>query len=196
MKRTLAILALTGSLAMLSGGAAMATTYPPQPPGVGVSDGTITPGKALVFSGKGFKPGERVIVNVSPVGRAGSAPGITGSAPGLGGRSVPTKIMPVEITELETVADSEGNFSLPVTLSEAGVYTLTATGETSGLTHSATVTVVEAATPAATIKKNGGLAETGANSDLYLWGGIGAAALIAGATSVVVVRRKTAREAS
>jgi LPXTG-motif cell wall-anchored protein len=76
---------------------------------------------------------------------------------------------------------------------EAGTYTLTAVGETSGRTQSATVT---AASPqaASVSAAEDSLPETGAGANLYLWGGIGAAALLLGTTSVVIVRKKAKTE--
>lgn len=189
MKRTLAVLALTGSLAMLSGGAAMATTYPAPPPGVTVSDGTVAPGEEFTFSGTGFTPGEDVVVTVTDEGSGGG-----GGA--VGTRSISLKIvMPAEVATFAAVADAEGKFDLPIELSEEGVYTITATGETSGRTQSTVVTVA-AAEVSTTVTDNdteagGDLADTGADSNLLLWGGIGAVALIAGATSVVIVRRRS-----
>lgn len=184
MKRTLAVLALTGSLAMLGGGAAMATeTYPAPAVGVAVSDGTVVTGEAVTFSGSGFTPGEKVRITVT-------LNGTPGAAGGVGTRSVPTRIvLSTEVTALETVAAADGKFSVPVTLSEAGVYTLTATGETSGRTQSATVTVAAPQAQLASTSSNN-LAQTGADSSLYLWGGVGGAALIAGAASLVIVRKK------
>ena len=187
MKRTLAVLALTGSLAMISGGAAMATTYPAPPPGVAVSDGTVTPGAAVTFSGFGFTPGERVRITVT-------LNGLPGAAGGVGSRSVPTKIvLPAEALTLSVVADAEGKFSTPVTLLEAGTYTLTAVGEASGRTQSATVTAASTQGTVASAS-DGNLPETGADSNLYLWGGVGGAALALGIASVVIVRKKANAE--
>lgn len=192
MKRTLAVLALTGSLAMLSGGAAMATTYPAPPPGVTVSAGTVAPGEEFIFSGTGFTPGEEVDVTVTDEGTSGG-----GGA--VGARSVSLKItLPSEVATFTAVADAEGKFTLPITLSEPGVYTITATGQDSGRVQSTMITVAEDQTLTTTTTEKGtdadGLADTGADSNLLLWGGIGAVALIAGATSVIIVRKRAVEE--
>lgn len=93
------------------------------------------------------------------------------------------------IQSLNTVADSKGAFSVGITLSEAGVYTLTAVGATSGVTHTNTVTVL--APSAGPLQTNIGLADTGADSGLLLWSIVGAGALASGAGSVVLVRRRS-----
>jgi LPXTG-motif cell wall-anchored protein len=103
--------------------------------------------------------------------------------------------MAVEQT-FTTTADSNGNFSFPVSISEPGVYTLTATGQTSGVVVSATVTVVGNA-GAADLANTGGqpLANTGADASLLLWGAAGVAALGLGAGGVIVSRRRNAASA-
>lgn len=199
MKKTFAALALAGSIALIGSAPAMAATYPALPPQAAVSDGTVGPGETFVFRGQGFLAGERLIIRVTP----GQAPASNG-ANIAGSRSVAARINVVaEAQTLTTTADSQGAFALPITINEAGTYSLTATGETSGVTVGpVTVTVAASlantggATAGAPLANTGGLAKTGADSGLVLWTLVGAGALAAGATSVVVVRRRAKAEAA
>ncbi|WP_018761626.1 LPXTG cell wall anchor domain-containing protein [Arthrobacter sp. 135MFCol5.1] len=199
MKKTLAALALAGSIALIGSAPAMAATYPALPPQAAVSDGTVGPGETFVFRGQGFLAGEGLTITVTP----GQAPASNGA--GLG-RSVAVKIPVFQAPQtLSATADAQGAFSLPISISEAGTYSLTATGNTSGVTVGpVTVTVAASlantggaaagANGAAPLANTGGLANTGADSGLILWTLVGAGALAAGATSVVVVRRRAKAE--
>jgi len=187
MKKLIAAVALAAAVTLAGTAPALATTYPAPPPNAAVSDGTVGPGENFVFSGKGFLAGETLTITVTP----GSAPASTGaSIAGGASRAVPGVISLA--TTFTTTADSSGAFSFPVSISEPGVYTLTATGNTSGRTVSAAVTVT--GTPAGTGLANTGtgtaLANTGADSSLILWSLVGAGALAAGAASVITVRRR------
>jgi LPXTG-motif cell wall-anchored protein len=197
MKKTLAALALAGSIALVGSAPAMAATYPALPPQAAVSDGTVGPGESFVFRGQGFLAGEGLTITVTP----GQAPASNGA--GLG-RSVAVKIPVFQAPQtLSATADAQGAFSLPISISEAGTYSLTAKGNTSGVTVGP-VTVTVAASLANTggnaagapLANTGGLANTGADSGLILWTLVGAGALAAGATSVVVVRRRAKAEVS
>jgi len=196
MKKTLAALALAGSIALIGSAPAMAATYPALPPQAAVSDGTVGPGETFVFRGQGFLAGEGLTITVTP----GQAPASNGA--GLG-RSVAVKIPVFQAPQtLSATADAQGAFALPISISEAGTYSLTATGNTSGVTVGpVTVTVAAslantggAAAGSAPLANTGGLANTGADSGLILWTLVGAGALAAGATSVVVVRRRAKAE--
>lgn len=198
MKKTLAALALAGSLALI-GSPAVAAEYPALPPQAAVSDGVVGPGESFVFRGQGFLAGEPLIIRVTP----GQPPAANG-ANIAGSRSVATKI-PVFLApqELSATADAQGAFALPISISEAGTYSLTAEGVNSGVVVGP-VTVTVAASLANTGGNAGGaplastggtgLANTGADSGLVLWTLVGAGALAAGATSVVVVRRRAKAE--
>jgi LPXTG-motif cell wall-anchored protein len=112
--------------------------------------------------------------------------------------AVPAKInLPLAPQTFATTADANGNIAFPVSISEAGTYTLTATGA-SGHTVTSSVTVAGAAvgTGVSTSGTAAELADTGANSSMLLWSLVGAGALAAGATSVVVVRRRAKAEAA
>jgi LPXTG-motif cell wall-anchored protein len=195
MKKTLAALALAGSIALI-GSPAVAATYPALPPQAAVSDGTVGPGESFVFRGQGFLAGESLTITVTP----GNPPAASG-ANIAGGTSFSAKIPVFQAPQtLSAVADAQGAFSLPIAISEAGTYSLTATGNTSGVTVGpVTVTVAAslANTGGAPLANTGsGLANTGADSGLVLWTLVGAGALAAGATSVVVVRRRAKAEAA
>ncbi|TQJ33606.1 LPXTG cell wall anchor domain-containing protein [Arthrobacter sp. SLBN-122] len=203
MKKTFAALALAGSIALIGSAPAMAATYPALPPQAAVSDGTVGPGETFVFRGQGFLAGERLVIRVTP----GQAPASNG-ANIAGSRAVAARINVVaEAQTLTTTADAKGAFSLPIAINEAGTYSLTATGETSGVTVGPVTVTVAAAlantggsiagtTGGAPLANTGGLANTGADSGLVLWTLVGAGALAAGATSVVVVRRRAKADAA
>jgi LPXTG-motif cell wall-anchored protein len=182
----------------------MAANYPAPPANSAVSDGVVGPGESFTFSGRGFLAGERLIIRVTP----GARPASTGaSIAGGASRSVPSKIdVVLAAQEFSTTADANGAFAFPLTISESGVYTLTATGVTSGKVATQTVTVEGAAADLSNTGGNSGaglantggngLANTGADSSLVLWSLVGGGALVAGAASVVVVRRRANAEAS
>ncbi|MHA7303407.1 LPXTG cell wall anchor domain-containing protein [Pseudarthrobacter sp. MDT1-22] len=201
MKKTLAALALAGSLALVGTAPATAANYPPIPPQAAVSDGTVGPGEQFVFRGRGPFAGESLTIRVTP----GNPPAASGAT--FGGTSVVGKIS--VFTEAQTLAaqaDAQGNFSVPITIREAGTYLVTATGNTSGNTVGPVTVVVDPsfASNGAPLSNTGGgaalantgagLANTGADSGLILWTLVGAGALAAGAASVVVVRRRAKNE--
>lgn len=191
MKKTLAALALAGSIALIGSAPAMAANYPPLPPAAGVDDGTVVPGQTFIFTAQGFLPGETVTITITIT---------TSGAANTGGTAVSAKI-PVFQAPITAsgVADAQGKVSIPIALNEAGTYSILATGNTSGKTIGPVTVVVAAAlansggAPLATT--GGGLANTGADSGLVLWTLVGAGALAAGAASVVVVRRRAKTEA-
>ena len=192
MKKTLAAVALAGSIALIGSAPAMATTYPAPAPAAAVSDSTVAPGETFVFTGQGFLPGEAVTVTVTPV---------DGSAPAAGSQTVASKISVFTApSTLSAQADAQGKISVPIVINEAGTYSITARGNVSGVTVGPVIVKVAAAlanTAGAPLANTGsGLANTGADSGLVLWTLVGAGALAAGATSVVVVRRRAKAEAA
>jgi LPXTG-motif cell wall-anchored protein len=196
MKKTLAALALAGSVALIGSAPAMATTYPPIPPQAAVSDGTVGPGEQFIFRGRGPFVGETLTITVTP----GNPPAASG-ANIAGGTSFSAKIPVFQAQTFQTQADAQGNFSIPITITTAGTYSLTATGNVSGATVGPVTVVVDPAfassgAPLATTGGGAGLANTGADSGLVLWTIVGAGALAAGAASVVVVRRRAKTEAA
>ncbi|MFF1881310.1 LPXTG cell wall anchor domain-containing protein [Pseudarthrobacter sp. NPDC058196] len=197
MKKTLAALALAGSIALVGSAPAMAATYPALPPAAGVSDGTVAPGETFVFTAQGFLPNETVTITITVV---------TTGAANAGGTAVSAKIPVYQAPQtLTATADAQGKISVPLAISEAGTYSVTAKGNTSGVTVGPVVVKVGASlantgnvatgtTGGAPLANTGGLANTGADSGLILWTLVGAGALAAGATSVVVVRRRVKAE--
>lgn len=194
MKKTASALVLAGSLAFFGGGAANAVQNYPAPPPGGVNDATVAPGATVTFGGTGFTPGEPIRVDVD----YGNAPVVI---PGTGVNGV--IIMAELINSFTTNADAQGVFSTPVTLGEAGTYTLTATGLASGKTVTSGVSVDPAfandgsGSGDGSGTGNGGsgdadLADTGADSAMLLWGAAGIVAVGAGVASVAAARRKNA----
>ena len=195
MKKTLASLALAGSIALIGSAPAMATTYPAIPPQAAVSDGTVGPGEQFIFRGRGPFRGESLTITVTP----GNPPAASGA--NISGRSVSAKIPVFQAQTFQSQADAEGNFSVPLTISTAGTYLLTATGNLTGATVGPVTVVVDPAFASSGALANTGgggaaLANTGADSGLVLWTLVGAGALAAGAASVVVVRRRAKTEAA
>jgi len=118
----------------------VATAYPADAvPAVAVDDVLFAPGDSVEFSGVGFTPGETVDVQVTY---------------GAGLRAGQVGIASLKLAKLTTVADSLGRFSTPITLTQVGTATITATGLTSGVVLSKTVTITA-----------DGLAYTGADGD-------------------------------
>jgi LPXTG-motif cell wall-anchored protein len=202
MKKTLAALALAGCLALVGTAPAIAANYPPIPPQAAVSDGTVGPGEQFIFRGRGPFAGETLTIRVTP----GNPPAASGATRGT---SVVGKInVFTEAQTLSAQADAQGNFSVPITIVEAGTYLITATGNTTGATVGPVTVVVDPAFAsngaplsntgggAALANTGSGLANTGADSGLILWTLVGAGALAAGAASVVVVRRRAKTEAA
>src|SRR5688500_167863 len=206
MKKSIAALALAGAIALTGAAPAMAARYPAPPANAAVSAGVVGPGEAFTFSARGFRAGEPLIIRVTP----GARPASTGASIANGGRSVPSKIALVaRAQEINANADSNGEVSLQLTINEPGVYTITATGLESDITSApVTVTVVGNEQAGAVVpgsrgnsgaglaNTGAGLANTGADSSLVLWSLVGGGALVAGAASVVVVRRRANAEAS
>lgn len=194
MKKALAALALAGSLALVGTAPAMATTYPASEPAATVDDAAVAPGEQFTFSGGGMNANEPVDVTVTESDSA---------APAAGSQSVGSKINVLLAPQtFSTTANAEGKFSLPLTISESGTYSITATGRISGTTVGPVIVQVDPrfaeGGAGASLANTGGapLANTGADSGLILWTLVGAGALAAGAASVVVVRRRAKTEAA
>ena len=200
MKKTLAALALPGSIALIGSAPAMATTYPALPPQAAVSDGTVGPGEQFVFRGQGFHAGETLTITVTP----GNPPAASGAT--FGSRAVASKIdVALAAQTFGAAADAQGAFSFPLAITASGTYSVSATGNTSGITVGPVTVVVDPSfasngaalsNTGASLANTGGLANTGADSGLILWTLVGAGALAAGAASVVVVRRRAKTEAA
>ncbi|GGJ12383.1 LPXTG cell wall anchor domain-containing protein [Paenarthrobacter histidinolovorans] len=199
MRKSLAALTLAGSIALLGAVPAVANNanYPAPNTSVAVSDASVAPGEAFVFSGTGFTPGEGITITVTPTG----TPAASGSV-SAGSLSV-SAIIPLAPSTLSATADGNGAFSTPIVINEPGAYAVTATGNSSGVTVGPVTVVVGGAALSNTggnagtgtgtgLANTGGvpLANTGADSSLILWSLVGAGALAAGTASVVVARRR------
>lgn len=204
MKKTLASLALAGLLTFTvgTGVAQAAPSYPAGPPAVTVSESTVVTGQAVTFAGQGFTPGETINITVTQTSTV--AGGVIGGLGGGVSASVPLILKAVAPTSFTTTAAANGTFSVPVTLSEKGTYTLTATGQTSGLTLTQTVKVVTSLDAAGNGNgtgnnvagvDDGGLASTGLDAGVVIWSIVGAGALAAGVGTVVVSRRRNRQDA-
>ncbi|PRB45021.1 peptidase [Arthrobacter sp. MYb23] len=198
MRKSLAALTLAGSIALLGAVPAVANNanYPAPNTSVAVSDASVAPGEAFVFSGTGFTPGEGITITVTPTG----SPAASGSNVSAGSLSVSARI-PLAPSTLSAAADGNGAFSAPIVINEPGAYAVTATGNSSGVTVGPVTVVVGGAALSNTggnagtgtgLANTGGvpLANTGADSSLILWSLVGAGALAAGTASVVVARRR------
>ncbi|WP_394524461.1 LPXTG cell wall anchor domain-containing protein [Paenarthrobacter nicotinovorans] len=199
MRKSLAALTLAGSIALLGAVPAVANNanYPAPNTTVAVSDASVAPGEAFVFSGAGFTPGEGITITVTPTG----TPAASGSV-SAGSLTVSARI-PLAPSTLSATADGNGAFSAPIAINEPGSYAITATGNSSGVTVGPVTVVVGGAALSNTggnagtgtgtgLANTGGvpLANTGADSSLILWSLVGAGALAAGTASVVVARRR------
>lgn len=199
MRKSLAALTLAGSIALIGAVPAVANNanYPAPNTSVAVSDASVAPGEAFVFSGTGFTPGEGITITITPTG----APAASGGSVSAGSLAVSGRI-PLAPSTLGAVADGNGAFSASIVISEPGAYAITATGNTSGVTVGPVTVIVGGAALSNTggnttgtgtgLANTGGvpLANTGADSSLILWSLVGAGALAAGSASVVVARRR------
>lgn len=198
MRKSLAALTLAGSIALVGAVPAVANNanYPAPNTSVAVSDASVAPGEAFIFSGTGFTPGEGITITITPTG----TPAASGGSVSAGSLAVSSRI-PLAPSTLGTVADGNGAFAASIVINEPGAYALTATGNSSGVTVGPVTVVVGGAALSNTgtttgtgtgLANTGGvpLANTGADSSLILWSLVGAGALAAGTASVVVARRR------
>lgn len=192
MKKSIAALALAGTIALAGTAPAVAATYPAPGNEHGlVSDGTIARGESITFSGSGYIAGETINITFQRTG---------GKKNSEGQRPAPSNF--------SAIADRVGAFSTTITFTDGGNYMISAVGATSGTTRSAAVvvnsgngggnnngggngkgnsgfTAVSSVTAAGTAT---GQANTVSN--LVLWSLVGAGALAASAASAAVVRRR------
>lgn len=206
MKKSIAALALAGTMALAGTAPAVAsTTYPAPGNEYGtVSDGTIARGESITFSGSGYIAGETINITFQRTG---------GKKASDGGRPVPSNF--------SVIADGTGAFSTTITFTDGGNYMIGAVGATSGNKRWAAVVVnsgngggnndgggnhgggngkankgnsglaaVSSVTAAGTAS---GDASTDAESNLVLWSLVGAGALAASAASTAVIRRRAKR---
>lgn len=190
MKKAFAALALAGSIALIGAAPSVAANYPPLPPNAAVSDGTVGPGEDFVFRGQGMHAGEPLTISVTP----GANPASTGASIAGGSQTVSGKIkLPMATQTFSTVADAQGAFAYTLSIDTPGTYAISARGNTSGITVGPVFVTVAGAAPLAGTG-SAPLANTGLDANLALWSLVGAGALVAGAASVVVVRRRAKAE--
>ncbi|MET3369208.1 UNVERIFIED_CONTAM: hypothetical protein ABIE34_002456 [Jeotgalibacillus campisalis] len=197
MKKTITTLMVTGTVMFAGIAPAVAGTYPAPGNEQGtVSDGTIDRGESITFSASGYIPGETVNITFEKRG------GPQGSAP----------------ASFSVAADGNGTISTSVTFKDAGSYMITAVGSESGVTRSARVAVnngnhgrgnngngggngndtsdIVAVSSVTDTHAAAGPEKVAADSGLIVWGLAGAGVLAAGATSVVVARRRSSAKPS
>jgi hypothetical protein len=121
--RILSLLIATATALLIAPAAAHAEPYPAEPPASSISDGTVSDGGAVTFTGAGFLPYEDISITISYGGADSAAAFHTAST-------------------INVTASEEGTFSVQLTLSEVGTATLVATGLESGTTVTQAVTVL------------------------------------------------------
>ncbi len=147
--------------------------YPIQPPASAVSDATVSEGEAVIFSGRGFLPGEPISINVS-YESTGAALHSTDHVVFIG-------------AAYKTIhASSSGTFATSVTLTRTGLATLTAIGAISHVTVSEQVRSV--------VGEAGALAVTG-QSGRHWWAeiAVGLGAILVGGVLTLTAMRLRGR---
>ena len=208
VRKMLSVLGIAFISLLAMGGVSSAAPAPvvyPAPPTVIVNVNIniifIVNGGTVIFFGSGFDPLEGLDITVT-------------YGPPSGLRSTPALAEAAAAKRLTTQADSAGNFSTPVNLTQVGTATLTATGQTSGKSASITVEVFQNESDYTGVvtggsssgtwtgtsggSSSGALASTGASVAGPI--AIGAAALFAGLAMLFfgtrgVIRRKSSRSA-
>ena len=135
--RIVALFAATAAAVLVMPGIAHAEPYPAGPPASSVSDGVVSDGGTVVFSGKGFDPYEDIRISVS----YGSSDSAAADRTGAGG-FYPAAMELARRVTLSTTATAAGTFSISVPLSRVGTATLRATGLSSGVTVAESVKVL------------------------------------------------------
>lgn len=135
--RSLGLLIATASALVITPAAAYAEPYPAEPPAATISDGTVSDGGAVTFSGAGFLPGETISISISYGGSDSTAAFDAEPA-----RFVLAVATLPRLAAMNVTASPEGTFSVQLTLTQVGTATLVATGLTSGVSVTQTVEVV------------------------------------------------------
>lgn len=209
MIKSVSTVFLAGAVALGGAAAAQASTYP-QPETATVSDGTVAPGETVIFTATGFEPNSPVAITVSNETPAASGAGAAG---GAAAAVAARPIVLAEVQSFAATADGNGTVSVPVTFNETGTYTLTASGTgadgeplvvrqfvqvlgstiaTGSGTGATGGTGAGVAGGSSSRASGSGLANTGVDSAMMIWGAAGLGALGLGAASVVVARRRNA----
>jgi LPXTG-motif cell wall-anchored protein len=170
--RRLCALALVAGGLLLPSGVAAAEPYPIVPPQLSVSAATVVVGSTVTVTGVGYQPNETVSIDSTVQATAIGRLGRVAAAP----VDLPTR------RATTVVADDDGAFTVPLTVDRVGIWTITGTGLSSGLSASANVTVVAHALPVT--------GDDGTNLWLLL---IGSAVAALGVVLVVLVRSRRPR---
>ena len=133
----LGLLIATATAVLIAPTAAQAEPYPAEPPASTISDGRVTDGGYVTFSGEGFLPGETISITISYDGSDSEA-----AFDGSSGRFVLASFGMKRQAGLTVTANSAGAFSVQVPLTQVGTATLVATGLVSGVTVTQTVEVL------------------------------------------------------
>jgi hypothetical protein len=120
---------------------ASAEPYPAGSPDITVPTATVSEGGALTVSGTGFGANEEVVIDVVYAealrGDGGGMFTVAYIRPGL------DLVGTVRRAPIATVtANAQGAWSASITLTQAGVATITATGQTTGAVQTTSVTVL------------------------------------------------------
>lgn len=195
MKRFLAVMGavVLGSFAFA--GVASADDYPASEPAIQVSDTSPEAGTPVTISGEGYDAGEQVSFTV------------TEGTEGAGLRAPSAAFVSVVPTIPPVTAAPDGTFSTQVTFDDPGTYTVVATGATSGVSNSVTISVQAAASEGGTsgteagnggAAGSGSLSSTGVNRTMLVGGSIGGGlAVIVGAGLLwLSITRKPRRQTS
>jgi len=180
-RRLLVLLTAVGGMFMMPVAAHAAAGYPIDPPDSAVSRGTIPAGDSVVFSGKGFLPGESIAIDVSYMA-TGAAFHTTQSAP---------RPMFVTAAFKTVTATASGRFATTLTLGRTGRVTLTATGQTSDVVVDEQVTVVTAQ-PSGSGGSGGTLPTTGQPGRHWVYEiGLGLGTILVGGLLVFGLRSRS-----
>lgn len=179
--KMVASLVVAGALAF--GAPAAAQAYPAPAPDAPAVSGSLVPGGTAAVAFGGFDDGETVEVSLT------------------GESALSATLASIVRTAVETKsatyqAADDGSVVVNVTLpaNASGTYTLTATGSTSGLVQTATLSVGAAAGTGAS-GADGNLAATGGSDMTALWVGGGALLLTGGAVlAATTIRRRQHRD--
>jgi hypothetical protein len=123
-------IAVTVGVALSAPGAALAEPYPLGAPDLAVSAATVSAGGSVELTGQGYGAEETVNIDVVYAAALGG--------PSSGLAHAAFALAPVASTQ----TDAEGNWSTTITLTQAGVATITATGAESGVSQTQTVRVL------------------------------------------------------
>lgn len=137
--RILGLMITAATAVLVTPAPALAEPYPAEPPASVLSEGQVSDGGSVTFSGRGFLPGEIIAITISYGGSDSNA-----AAPATAGRFVPVTMTFQKKAGLTVTATSAGTFSVRLRLTEVGTATLVATGLTSGVTVTQTVEVLPA----------------------------------------------------